>query len=53
MEKEAEEKQKAIEGQKEQKENLRKALEEQIYNRQVLGKYAKEIEKEAERSKMV
>jgi len=53
MEKEAIEHQKFIEQQREQKENLKKALEEQIYQKKTLNKYSKEIEREAEKALLV
>ncbi len=53
MEAEAELRRKLIEQEKEKKLRIKMALEEQIYNKQVLGKYAKEIEKEAEKAKQV
>jgi len=53
MEKEALESQMMIEQQREQKESLKKALEEQIYQKQTLAKYNKEIEREAEKALMV
>ena len=53
MEKEALERQKIIDEQKEQKESFKRSLEEQMFNRQVMNRYNKEIEREAEKALLV
>ncbi len=53
IEAEAEENRKLLEQQKEQRENLKQALADQIYHKHTLDKFNREIEREAEKAQMV